>query len=94
MLLDANLSKANARAYLKSLLDSQLLVSDIEINITGPDYLGLLIARIGRLSGGKILAGKLSQIQKALASKSTLKDLRQQLDNLLGGQTNGPSYSD
>jgi hypothetical protein len=91
MLLDANLSKANARAYLKSLLDSQLLVSDIEINITGPDYLGLLIARIGRLSGGKILAGKLSQIQKALASKSTLKDLHQQLDNLLGGQINGPS---
>jgi thiopeptide-type bacteriocin biosynthesis protein len=90
-LIDANLSKANARAYLKSLVESQLLISEIELNITGPDYLRSLIANTARLDGGKTLFRKLRKIEKDLAGNRTCKNIDQQLDQLVPNQANVPS---
>lgn len=89
-LTGVNLSKANAWAYVKSLVDSQLLVSGIEMNITGPDYLRLLIARTGQLEGSGALVKKLRKLEKGLVENRTFKNLDQQLGKLLPGHTNTP----
>jgi thiopeptide-type bacteriocin biosynthesis protein len=65
--LDADISAAEAAAYVDELIDSQLLVSELSPPVTGANALGELLSQLGRLPGGASFASALAPVQSALA---------------------------
>lgn len=68
LLIDEDINLEEAIAYIEQLIDHQLLVSELEITVTGPDYLTSLINRIKKIPEPKVIYNKLLKLQKALNS--------------------------
>lgn len=68
LLVDEDVNLQDATEYVEQLIDHQLLVSELEITVTGPDYFTNLISRIKKIPESKIIYNKLLKLQKALNS--------------------------
>ena len=70
-----------AAAYLNALIDNQILCSDLSVNLTGPDPLGVLISRLSRLAETTPIVDQLTRIQTLLLQGDAVAC--QQIDRLL-----------
>ncbi|SET98879.1 lantibiotic dehydratase [Hymenobacter actinosclerus] len=69
-LVDADVTLAEAEAYVYELLDSQVLVSRLEPSITGPGYLEMIIAELTPLPACTALVGHLTTLTQSLGELS------------------------
>jgi thiopeptide-type bacteriocin biosynthesis protein len=68
LLAAGEVSAADAEAYIAELVDSQILVPELECPITGDEPLGVLIAALQRHDAGRDAAARLSCVSRALAA--------------------------
>lgn len=83
LLHDENLSAAGAQAYVKALIAAQILVSSIELNVTGQDYLTRLRTTLSTLKGAKTLTRKIKGIQKQLDQNALAQEINASLKDIL-----------
>ncbi|WP_438968640.1 lantibiotic dehydratase family protein [Nonlabens sp.] len=68
LLVDEDVNLQDATEYVEQLIDHQLLVSELEITVTGPEYFTSLIDRIKKIPESQVIFNKLLKLQKALNS--------------------------
>ncbi|MCF0055110.1 lantibiotic dehydratase [Dyadobacter sp. CY356] len=83
LLLDENLSAAGAKSYVKALIGSQILVSSIELNVTGQSYLSRLADTLSILRGTKTITKKINDIQKQLDQNASASQINMCLKSFL-----------
>jgi hypothetical protein len=66
LLVDEDINLQDAIEYIEQLIHHQLLVSELEITVTGTDYFTSLISRIKKIPESKVTYNKLLELQKAL----------------------------
>lgn len=62
-LIDDSISKEDAENYINLLIDNQILVSELDINVTGEDTLDLIIDYLKKLSGTNQLITSLKELK-------------------------------
>lgn len=83
LLQGENLSAAGAQAYVKSLIAAQILLSSIELTVTGQDYLSHLSATLSTLKGAKALTRQIKGIQKQLDQNALPQEINGSLTEIL-----------
>lgn len=58
--------EGDARAFINALIQDQILISELSPNVTGTNFLTVLIDKVSRLSGGKEFADVLRYIESLL----------------------------
>ncbi|TDE18044.1 lantibiotic dehydratase [Dyadobacter psychrotolerans] len=76
-------SVANAQAYVKALTAAQILVSSIELNVTGQDYLSYLSTTLSALKGTKTLTRQIKNIQNQLDQNASASEINASLKSFL-----------
>jgi len=66
LLVDNEITRSEAKDYINKLIDSQILVSELEINVTGKDYFTFLLHRIQKIPKAVSLYNQLKQLQDGL----------------------------
>ncbi|WP_338875781.1 lantibiotic dehydratase [Spirosoma sp. SC4-14] len=88
LLKQAGAPYQTARAFVDELVDSQLLVSELEPMLTGPSMICRLRERLAQLRGSHSLVNRLSQIEHLLSSTTAdSRDVYQSVENLIAGYT-------
>ncbi len=83
LLRHEKLSAASAKAYVNELIKAQILVSSIELNITGQDYLTLLSVALKTLKRTKAVVGRIGRIQKKLDKNAPVAQINKMLNHLI-----------
>lgn len=83
LLQEENLSAGGAQAYVKALIAGQILVSSIELNVTGQDYLTHLRTTLSGLPGAKTLTINIKGIQKQLDQNASVSEINTSLKGIL-----------
>ena len=78
-LIDNEITKKEAISFIEELIDHQILVSELEITVTGNDYFKNLLHRIQQIPEASEIYNQLSVLQKQLT----------QLDAKIGNQIDG-----
>ncbi|HEV7514771.1 MAG TPA: lantibiotic dehydratase, partial [Thermoanaerobaculia bacterium] len=63
---DGEIALADASEFVTELIDSQILVSDLQPPVTGPEAIHDLVAQLGALPTGRTAAGELDRARKTL----------------------------
>lgn len=88
LLEQAGSPNQTARAFVDELVDSQLLVSELEPMLTGPSMIGRLRERLAQLQGCHSLVNRLIQIEQLLNSTTAnSRDVYSSVENLLADYT-------
>lgn len=66
ILVDDEITKEDAKDFIEELIDNQILVSELEITVTGKDYFSNLIDRIELIPEASEIYFKLFELQKSL----------------------------
>jgi len=66
LLIDDDITIDEAKVFIEELIDNQILVSELEISVTGVDNFQYLINRIGKISEAKEIYTQLLALQKQL----------------------------
>lgn len=74
ILIDDELTETDAKEFIDELIDNQILISELEPNVSGPDYFSLLIARLKSI-------GAEEQTDILIAIQKKIKVLDQKLGN-------------
>ncbi len=69
VLLQDDISTEEVQDYLKALEEAQVLVSELEPNMTGDQYVDIIIDKLGKLNGTELQRDKLKAISQELASQ-------------------------
>jgi thiopeptide-type bacteriocin biosynthesis protein len=83
ILLSEKLSARGASQYLSALIDSQMLLSSLELTITGEDYVEHLKTTLSPLKNTQILTAAVQKIQTHLMMNAAAKEVNTSLKNLL-----------
>lgn len=70
MLVSYEVSEENAAQYLDELIQAQLLVSELEVTVTGEEFYTLLIKKLEKLKGTKNVLQKLHDIEEILQQRN------------------------
>ncbi len=65
-LTDADVSAAQAEAFVNSLIDGQLLTSDFEPTVTGDEFFGVMLEKLRPLHGTGELVARLEEVARTL----------------------------
>ncbi|QTD36728.1 lantibiotic dehydratase family protein [Polaribacter batillariae] len=66
LLVDDEITKEEAIGFIEDLIDNQILVSELEITVTGEDYFKSLITRIQQIPEASTIQKQLSNLQQQL----------------------------
>ncbi len=76
LLVDDDISMDEAMGFIHELVESQLLISELEPSVSGPEFLDQLLPVLKRLKGATEIIGELEKTQQQL----------EQLDNAIGNE--------
>ena len=68
LLVEDDITLAEAEVFVNELIDTQLLVSELEPEVTGPEPVPLLVERLQRLQGAGDVAATLVGVQASIAA--------------------------
>ncbi len=71
LLVDDEITKEEAKEYINQLIDNQILVSELEISVTGKDYFTSLLERIKKIPESSTIYTQLKELQDKLTVLDT-----------------------